>query len=186
MNCEKCGKPLTGASFCEYCGHPVQPQAEPQQPVVPETPAEPAKKPENFIAGLVGALIGAAIGGGSIILLSQLGYVASISGLILAICTAKGYELLGGRLSAKGILVSLVLMAVMPYIADRMDWAILLLQSFPDEGITFADAFRAIPELIAEGSIDKSEYTTNLIMIYVFVALGAFSTVINLFKKNKK
>ena len=186
MDCEKCGKPLTGASFCEYCGHPVQPQAEPQQPVVPETPAEPAKKPENFIAGLVGALIGAAIGGGSIILLSQLGYVASISGLILAICTAKGYELLGGNLSVKGIIVSLVLMLAMPYIADRIDWAIVVLQSFPDEGISFADAFAAIPALIKEGAIEQGEYIKNLAMIYLFVAIGAFSTVFNLLKNKKK
>lgn len=179
MNCEKCGNPLSGASFCEHCGHPVQPQAEPQQQA-------PVQKPENFIAGIVGALIGAAIGGGSIILLSQIGYVASISGLILAICTLKGYELLGGKLSAKGIIVSLVLMLAMPYIADRIDWAIVLLQSFPDEGITFGQAFGMVPSLIEDGLIEEGEYIKNLVMIYIFVAIGAFSTVFNLLKNKKK
>ena len=186
MNCEKCGKPQTGASFCEYCGHPVQPQAASDQPAsAQETPAAPVQKPENFITGIVGALIGAAIGGGSIILLSQLGYVASISGLILAICTLKGYELLGGKLSIKGIIVSLVLMLAMPYIADRIDWAIVVLNSFSDEGITFGQAFAVIPALIEDGAIEQSEYIKSLVMIYVFVALGAFSTVFNLFKKKK-
>ena len=58
------------------------------------TPAE-LKAPENVPMGLLGALVGAALGGASIILLSQLGYIASISGVILAFCTLKGYQLLG-------------------------------------------------------------------------------------------
>ena len=57
-------------------------------------PAE-IKAPENVFLGLIGARVGARLGGASIILLSQLGYIASISGVILAFCTLKGYQLLG-------------------------------------------------------------------------------------------
>lgn len=183
MNCEKCGKPLSGTAFCEHCGHTSETKSVPaEQAPVQQTPAA---KPENVVTGIVGALIGAAIGGGSIILLSQLGYVAAVSGLILAICTLKGYELLGGKLSAKGIIISLVLMLVMPYLADRLDWAIVVMNAYASEGVTLGQAFAAIPALIEEGMIEQGEYIKSLLMIYGFVALGAFSTVYNLFKKKK-
>lgn len=180
MNCEKCGKSIpAGDMFCQHCGSAAPVQAA----QTPEQEAAPVQKPENVITGIVGALIGAAIGAGSIILLSQLGYVASISGLILAICTLKGYELLGGRLTVKGIIISLILMLVTPYIADRLDWAIVVMNSYED--VTLGDAFAAIPMLIEEEAIDKAEYIKNLLMIYGFAALGAVSTVANLFKKKK-
>ena len=162
MNCEKCGSPIpVGSNRCEDCGSVVT--AAPETPVteVPatETPvtAETAEQPgaavvfekkDNLLTGIVGALIGAALGAGAIILLSQLGYVASLSGLVLAICTLKGYELLGGKLSTRGIIVSVLLMLVTPYIADRIDWAIALMQQFSAEGVTFAEAYAAIPILL--------------------------------------
>ncbi len=170
MICQKCGNEIpAGATYCVHCGQAVQQIA--------------AEKPENVVTGVVGALLGAAIGGGSVILLSQLGYVAALSGLLLAVCTLKGYELLGGRLSKKGIVICLVLMLVTPYIADRLDWAIVLMKELPD--ITLGEAFAAIPGLIEEDIIEKSSYTTNLLMIYGFAILGAFSTVRGLFRKKK-
>ena len=55
---------------------------------------ESAGKPENVLAGVVGALLGCLLGVGCIVLLGQLGYVAALSGIVLAVCTLKGYELL--------------------------------------------------------------------------------------------
>lgn len=177
MNCSKCGKHIPdNMDFCENCGQIVTGTA------AVEAPAKPEKR-ENVIAGIVGALIGALIGGGCIILLSQLGYVASLSGLVLAICTLKGYELLGGRLTKKGIIISIIFVLATPYIADRIDWAILILKEFSDYNITFADAFAAVPAMIEEGAIESGVYIKNLLMIYGFAALGAFTTLRNAFKK---
>lgn len=171
MKCSNCGNEIeSGAMKCMACGQAV--------PV--ETGTE---RNENVVTGLVGACIGAVIGGISIILLSQLGYIASVSGLILAVCTLKGYELLGGGLSKKGIAVSIILMLVTPYLADRIDWAIVLTQQWVDYGVTFGESFALIPELVAEGAIEQGEYIKNLLMIYGFAVLGAFSTLKNTFKK---
>ena len=168
MNCHKCGSPLEeGTKRCNECGFPVR----------------EVKKRENVVTGSVGALIGAILGAGSIILLSQMGYIASISGLILAVCTLKGYELLGGNLSGKGIAISVVLMLVTPYLADRIDWAIILVQEWADYGVTFGEAFAVVPLLLEDGSIEMGEYMKNLLMIYGFVLLGAFSTLKNTIKK---
>lgn len=77
---------------------------------------EAAKKPENAVAGTVGALLGSIFGVGCIVLLGQLGYVAALSGIVMAVCALKGYELLGGKLSTKGIVIGCVLMLVMTYV----------------------------------------------------------------------
>ena len=145
-------------------------------------PAE-VPAPENFLLGLIGALVGAILGGASIILLSQIGYIASISGFILAICTLKGYELLGKRLSGKGIALCILLMIVTPFLADWIDWAIYLMRDYPEYELTIVDACIAIAGLMAEGYVDMAEYLKNLGMIYLFVVLGAFGTLKNVLKK---
>lgn len=176
MNCQKCNAPLaSNATFCENCGTEVK-----QNAISTDNPAE-VQKPDNLLTGIVGALIGAALGAGAIILLSQLGYVASISGLILAVCTLKGYELLGGRLSTRGIVIGILLILATPYIADRLDWAIVIMKEIPE--LTFAEAFNALPLLLEEGAIESGDYTTNLLMIYGFAALGAFGTLKSVLKK---
>ena len=145
-------------------------------------PAE-VPAPENFLLGLIGALVGAILGGASIILLSQIGYIASISGFILAICTLKGYELLGKRLSGKGIALCILLMIVTPFLADWIDWAIYLMRDYPEYELTIVDACVALAGLMAEGYVDMAEYLKNLGMIYLFVVLGAFGTLKNVLKK---
>ena len=145
-------------------------------------PAE-VKAPENVVLGLIGALVGAILGGASIILLSQLGYIASISGFILAVCTLKGYELLGKRLSKKGIVLCVVLMIVTPFLADWIDWAIYLMKDYPEYELTIVDSCILMGELMAEGYVDMFEYFKNLGMIYLFVVLGAFGTLKNVLKK---
>jgi hypothetical protein len=141
------------------------------------------KAPENVFLGVIGALVGALLGGASIILLSQLGYVASISGVILAFCTLKGYQLLGKQLSKKGIVLCVILMLVTPFIADWIDWAIFLMKDMPEYGITLVEACVLLGELMAEGYMDMAEYARNLGMIYLFVALGAVGTLKSVIKK---
>ena len=147
-----------------------------------QSPAE-VKAPENFLMGLIGALIGAVLGGASIILLSQIGYIASISGVILAFCTLKGYELLGKDLSKKGIFVCVILMLVTPFAADWIDWSIYLMREFSDYGLNLLDACSLLGEMMAEGYVEMGEYFKNLGMIYLFVALGAVGTLKNALKK---
>ena len=180
MNCPHCGAEAPEfAVFCSSCGASLSTE---QESPVSEAPVI-LKKQENMLTGIVGALLGAAIGAGAIILLGQLGFVASISGFILAVCTLKGYELLGGKLTTKGTIISLILLLITPYIADRLDWAILITKEFSSEGVTFGQAFAAVPGLIEEGAIVKGDYIKNLLLLYGFTLLGAFSTFKGVFKK---
>lgn len=219
MFCPNCGQQIhDSASMCEYCGYELEqyrqrvavlPQYAPNQTVqaVPQSaqqytmPQQGAyqaaatvmtpEKRENVVAGIVGAIVGAAIGGGSIILLSQLGIIAALSGVLLAVCTLKGYELLGGKLSTVGLVICLVLMLVTPYFADRLDWAIMAMNELD---LSMGEAFQAIPQMLDEGyssgiyvhTIDSGDYYANLGMLYLFVVMGAVSTVTSAFKGRRK
>ncbi len=186
----KCGKQIHDSAFmCEYCGQPLKGNVPPVPPAQPVTaaPAAVPEKRENVVAGIVGALLGALIGAAAIILLSMAGYIAAISGLILAICTFKGYELLGGKLSTKGILISIILILVTPYVADLLSWGIVIYQEFAEYyDVTFADCVSLVSPLIDEGAIDSGDYIGNLVMLYIFTILGGLSTVWSQLRGKKK
>ena len=142
MICNKCGQEVvTDTTVCEHCGASLTQEA--MKPV----------KPENVLTGTIGAIIGAAIGIAVIILFSRLGKIASLSGLILTVCTMKGYELLGHQMSIKGIIISILLVIAAPYLADRLDWAIVVVQEWGD--IPLTDAFAKIPEFVENGIINS-------------------------------
>lgn len=146
-----------------------------------------AQKKENVVGGIVGALLGSLVGVLCIILLSQLGYVAALSGAVMAVGVLKGYELLGGRLTKKGIIISAVIMLAMTYVGDRIDTAILLWRDGggADAGYSVFECYRLVPWAISQEVIDMTAYIGNLALLYIFLLLGAVPTVINKVKEKK-
>ena len=144
--------------------------------------AQKARKKENVLGGIVGALLGSLLGVACIIILSQLGYVAALSGVVMAICTLKGYDLLGGKLTKKGVVICVVLMLIMTFIGDRADWALLIAR---EVDVDFATAFRSIPILLEEELIVASSYWGNLVLLYLFLLVGAIPTILNTLKNER-
>ncbi len=172
MRCRKCSMEIpAGCATCPGCGAPVGPAAKFQNPAEIENS-------ENIPLGILGALGGALLGALSIVLLSQLN---AISGFILAFCTLKGYEKLGGKLSGVGIIVSILLMLVTPYLADRISWALVIVKELPED-FTFTEAFVYVPEIIRLSELEGA-YLRDILMLYGFCVLGAFSTVASVLKK---
>lgn len=173
MICEHCGTVLSeGASVCGVCGTPVR----------LATPGE-LPKPERVGLGFLGALVGALIGGASIILISRLGYVAALSGLLIALLTLKGYEKMAGTLSKTGVIICLVLMAVTPLIAYGFEliWQVHVeLQGY---GLTFSDSASFVLDTLQYDDEVRMACLKDLGMLYLFMVLGAFSTIRNAFRK---
>lgn len=146
-----------------------------------------AQKKENLVGGIVGALLGSLIGAACILLLSQLGYIAALSGVLMAVAALKGYEILGGKLTKKGIVITSIIMLFMTYFGDRLDWAIILYRDAggAEVGYTFFECYRMVFTAISEGIIDLSSYLTNLMMLYVFVLIGAIPTIVSKVKEKK-
>jgi len=182
--CQNCG--LEGEAIYNVAGTPViccegcfQEYSEALQA------NEQAKnqKKENLVAGLVGAFLGSVIGVIAIIVLGQLGYVAALSGIVLAISSLKGYELLGGKLSKQGIVGSVVIMIVMVYVGMRLDWSISVASYYPEADVF--TAFRILPQLLREGYLETNAYYGNLAMLYLFTALGGIPTIVNVMRNRK-
>lgn len=165
---------VIGTSYvllCQECGDRVNQD-------VSALAQQSLQKKENVIGGIVGALLGSVIGILCILFFSQMGRVAALSGVVMAVCTLKGYEMLGGKLTKKGMVISILIMLLMTYIGDRVDWALMIVREVGTEwGIDFAIAFQIIPELLVEGVLDAGSYWGNIALLYVFTVLGAFPTI---------
>lgn len=131
-------------------------------------------KNENIIGGIVGALLGALLGVICIVFFAQLELVAAVSGVIMAVCTIKGYEILGGKLTKKGVVISILMMIIMTYMGHRIEYGILIAQSYD---VDILMGFRYVPVLLNEGLIDGPIYWVNLGQLYLFTLLGAVPTV---------
>ena len=141
-------------------------------------------KKDNVVAGTVGALLGSLLGVLCIIVLSRLGYVAAISGVIMAVGVLKGYELLGGKLTKKGLVIGVVIMLIMTYVGDRLDWAIMLYGEIGDYYNLF-ECYRLVPVMLEEDIIEMGSYIGNLVLIYVFLLLGAVPSIRNSFQEKQ-
>ena len=133
---------------------------------------EQRKRRENVVAGVVGAFLGSLVGVVCAVVIGQLGYVASISGLIMAVCALKGYELLGGKLSKKGAAISLALILAMTYFAHRLTWAIALADALEGE-LGIWESFRVIPQLLKDKVLEGAPYWGDLALLYLFTLVGA-------------
>ncbi len=129
--------------------------------------------------GILGALLGTAVGIASIILFSRLGFVAVLSGFILILGSGYGYLKLGKDMSVFGVVVCLVLSLAAPYIAEQLDWALLIVEEF---GISLFDAFFSIGDFLEYGIIDQEMYTDSMVQTYIYCLLGIGIMGFNFFK----
>lgn len=137
---------------------------------------------ENVPAGIVGALLGSLAGVVCIIVLSQLGYISVLSGFVMALCALKGYELLGGKLTKVGATVTFVLMLIMTYVGDRIDWAIVIAREL---GWGFGESFLSVGDLMQMGALDAGAYWGNLVLLYLFLVIGAVPIMLGSLRKRR-
>ncbi|SDA60480.1 hypothetical protein SAMN02910275_01506 [Butyrivibrio sp. INlla18] len=137
---------------------------------------EQRKANENVGLGIVGALLGSLLGVLVIVLIGQLGYVAVAGGLVMGFTTLKGYELLAKNMSNKGLIISSIIMILMVYVAERIEWAIEVFKVYSDEHISFFEAFLYTPEVI-KYSDATGQFIGSLVLLYIFTAVGVFGVI---------
>ena len=148
---------------------------------------------ENVLAGIVGAFLFSLVGAAVYFLLHLIGYIASISGLIGAVCAVKGYAVFAKKESKKGIIIaaviSLLVMAIAWYLCLAYDvydaYKLWYEAGEVDFTITFADAVQAAHVFLEEPEI-ASEYFKDLVIGLLFCVLGAGSYIVNKVKNAGK
>ena len=192
MFCQKCGKQIPdGATFCPFCGAqqghvadtPPQPevQSETQNPQQTVRPAP--QKQENVLLGIVGAFLGSLVGVVVMVILDRIGFVASISGVVMTLGAVWGYNRFGKALSTKSMIICVIIVAAMIYIGNMVCWAIALSEAF---SYGFIDGVRAIPAHLANDSAFSEGYYATLLQQYLFAGVSAVVVIVKLVRENKK
>lgn len=132
---------------------------------------------ENVVLGIIGAILGAIIGSILWILLDQVGFIASIAAFAIVFCAVKGYEILGKKISKKGIIISVVITVIIVVLADMLSMGFSIYREFSAEyEISVADAILSVPGFLTEPQI-LTQFLLNLAIGYIFVAIGCFKFV---------
>lgn len=181
--CQQCGT-VTATATASVNGSPIHfCQCCYNQQVANTPPGLPReKKAENKLGGVIGAFVGALIGVAAIVLFAQLNLVSYLSGLAMAFFTLWMYEKMAGSISKFGIVLCVLVMGIMVYMGDRVDWAIIAVR---DLEVDFFTGFRIIPNLLKEGMIESGAYAGSLALLYLFTAGGAIPMIVNAFRRKK-
>jgi len=131
----------------------------------------------SYGSGLVGALIGAAIGAILWAIVLNMGYVASVVGLVIGYLSEKGYNLLRGK-QGKGKIVILIIAVVFGVVVGTFAADAFTLVSMINEGETYlayGDIPVAILTLLAEDAEYSSAVVSNILMGLLFAGIGVFA-----------
>ena len=188
--CESCGKPSlelgcynVAGSLTHMCNDCHSNLAQSMQ----QAQIEDENTNENIVAGAVGALLGSLLGVLGIVVIGQLGYIAVIGGIIMAVCTIKGYEMLGKKLSIKSIIICAIIMICMTYVAERVDWVLTMttVMNEYDYNISFFTVYKCFDELLTACDC-TSDYQADVALVYLFTAIGAIPTFIGAIRQKKQ
>ena len=149
--------------------------------VVKERHFSKSEKGENIVAGIVGAFLGSIIGLIVIVLVGQLGYIAILSGLVMGVCTVKGYSLLGGRLSKKGAVLSLIIMLLMTYAACILDSCVYIIRQNPGDVAYMEEMVK----FFADAVFTEPNYRFEFIKLLAFTLIGAVPAIFGAFRDDK-
>lgn len=131
------------------------------------------ERKENFLLGMVGAVIGVLIGGAVALLVARLGYVSVLAGAALGFCTIKGYEILGKKLTKKGVLVSAILMVLTVLLVNQLDYILFLMDEY---ALPFDVSWSLFNEETFKGNFPEN-YFLELGKLAVFTLGGAWISV---------
>lgn len=164
-------------------------QAQPQQAswqtqTQPEPQSTVGQTQERVLPGILGALLCSLAGVVFMVLLRQIGYVSSLSGIIMLACTAWGYAHFGKAMSTKGILFSILIVIAMIYMGNRFCWAIIVRKSISPSS-PFTDILFYFLHLPLLGRGMEEAYQRSLFHQYSYAAVGVIFLVIYLVRGNR-
>lgn len=104
---------------------------------------------ERVLLGIIGAIIGASIGGVLWTVVGHLGYIVWITGFLAIYLAFHGYRLLAGKVSPLGAFLVFVISILVIVVANLATWAWEFYDFYKHQYIiSFFDAFKATPEII--------------------------------------
>lgn len=140
----------------------------------------------NYGLGIVGALIGALLGGAIWFLVGYVGYIAGIVGFLIIYLSAMGFKK-GAKVLTKGGAVFTIVISMLTILAANYAlYAWQFAQAYEGR-FTFVECLGQLPGWLKTNSEVFGGFIKDICIGYVFTLLAGFSTVKNMFgKKTKK
>lgn len=180
--CTECGCEVTAGRWVLIDGVAFHMHDSCAEKVKRETAEEEAAQKESdtgsYVTGLLGSLGGAAIGAVVWAIVLNLGYVASVVGLLIGWLAEKGYNLLKGKQGKAKVLI-LIIAIVFGVLLGTLTADVMTLGGMIAggelPGFTYGDILPLIFALFAEDAEYASGTVSNILMGLLFAALGVFA-----------
>ena len=131
-------------------------------------------KGEQVLLGVLGAVLGALVGALILIFLGRFGIVATVAGFALGFLTLGGYKVFAGKMSNKGIEISIIVMIITVWFSERIGIAMQVAEALD---WSVQEAFSSLGGLMSEGLISRTTYFTNMLAVYLFSGVGAWRVI---------
>ena len=141
---------------------------------------------ENLFLGVIGALLGALLGMVLWVVIGMIGYIAGIAGLVMVICAIKGYQLLGKKISRKGIVICILISCLMLAGAEYVSLGIVIFKELGAAyDLSLTDSFALVPAFLEEPGVIGG-VKTDLLIGYILAILSSFSSVRRLWTQGEE
>ncbi len=179
--CPECGDIITDGRWVLLDGiafymHPGC-AASVQRSIEAENQEKTQEDTGSYAAGTLGALVGAAIGAVVWALVLNLGYVASLVGLLIGWLADKGYNLLRGKQGKAKVLI-LIIAIILGVLLGTILADVITLVGMINNGelyLDYGDILPVIFELLANDSEYAGAVASNICMGLLFAGLGVFA-----------
>ncbi len=141
----------------------------------------------NILLGIIGAIIGAALGGIIWIAIGEFGFIAGLAGYLMMLFSIKGYQILSGFLDKKGQIISLIIAFVMIFVANYMSYALSYLDYFYDSTYSYSNivaSIKEVPEFLQLDDI-KGSFLRDLGIGYLLSIWAGYRLIVSVLRRNK-
>lgn len=125
---------------------------------------------DNKVMGIIGALIGSALGIGIWCLIGAFGKIAVVGGFALCLGAFGGYFLLGKGMSKTGLIITAVILLLSVYLAVRLDYAITLYRAL-EKSVSLGSCFSGVIKLL-DAYGEKGTFYKDLALGYGMTLIG--------------
>lgn len=155
----------------------AQSQASPQQTAGQER--------ERVLPGVLGAFLCSLVGVVVMVVLHRIGFVSSLSGIIMLVCTVWGYTHFSKVMSRKGVVFSVLIVILMIYVGNRINWAFIFLKNMSPSAsvLNVFHFFRILPNVLNNRMTEH--YQNSLFQQYAYAAAGMIFLGIYLVRGNR-
>lgn len=180
--CTECGCEVTAGRWVLVDGTACHLHDGCASRIAQEIEAEEAQRAQNstgsYITGLLGALGGSVLGAVLWAVVLNLGYVASLVGLVIGWLAEKGYNLFHGK-QGKAKVAILILAVIFGVLVGTFGADVFtvigMINSGELYGVTFGDVLPLIAFLLSEDAEYRGAVCTNILMGLLFAFLGVFA-----------